>query len=177
MMEVIRNAAIGALFRRLGVKWQEVGALHGSQYAFQSGKGTEGPLKIYTGITQDAYLKRGLLHSLLIDVSRAYDTVEYTIGKEMSMRRLGVPEWLINIVASLDKAAQVCVLTAHGLSRAYHPETGWPQGSEEGPIGWLTHYDWNLQVQEEVIGRDPYRVDNMFPGDVSKVTRTEEDAQ
>jgi hypothetical protein len=90
---------------------------------------------------------------------------------------LGVPEWLINIVASLDKAAQVCVLTAHGLSRAYHPETGWPQGSEEGPIGWLTHYDWNLQVQEEVIGRDPYRVDNMFPGDVSKVTRTEEDAQ
>ena len=63
MMEVIRNAAIGALFRRIGVKWQEVGALHGSQYAFQSGKGTEGPLKIFTGITQDAYLKRGPLHT------------------------------------------------------------------------------------------------------------------
>ena len=93
MMDVIRNAAIGALFRRLGAKWQEVGAIHGSQYAFQSGKGTEGPLKIFTGVTQDAYLKRGPLHSLLTDVSRAYDTVEHTnFGKEMSMRRMGVPE-------------------------------------------------------------------------------------
>ena len=54
------------------------------------------------------------------------------IGKEMSMRRLGVPEWLImDIVYSLDKAAQVSVLTAHGLSDPYHPETGWPQGNEE----------------------------------------------
>ena len=112
MMEVIRNAAIGALFRRLGAKWQEIGAIHGSQYAFQSGKGTEGPLKIFTGVTQDAYLKRGPLHTLSTDVSRAYDTVEHTIGKEMSMRRMGVPEWLIETVASLDNAAQVCVLTA-----------------------------------------------------------------
>ena len=58
MMEVIRNAVIGSLFRRLGAKWQEIGAIHGSQYAFQSGKGTEGPLKIFTGVTQDAYMKR-----------------------------------------------------------------------------------------------------------------------
>ncbi len=44
MIDAIRNAAIGARFRRLGAKWQELGALHGSQYAFQSGKSTEGPL-------------------------------------------------------------------------------------------------------------------------------------
>jgi hypothetical protein len=91
--------------------------------------------------------------------------VEYTIGKEMSMRRLGVPEWLIDIVYSLDSAAQVSVLTAHGLSLPYHPETGWPQGSEEGPLGWLTHYDWLLQLHTESLGRDPYLVDNKFQGD------------
>jgi hypothetical protein len=59
MMEVIRNAVIGSLFRRLGEKWQEIGALHSSQYAFQSGKATEGPLRIFLGVTQDAYLNRG----------------------------------------------------------------------------------------------------------------------
>ena len=164
-MGVIRNAAIGALFRRLGAKWQDIGAIHGSQYAFQCGKATEGPLKIFTGVTQDAYLKRGPLHSLQHDVSKAYDTVEYTIGKEMSMRRLGVPEWLIDTVYALDSAAQVSVLTAHGLSLPYHPQTGWPQGSEEGPLGWLTHYDWLLQLHDEAAGRAPYLVDNEFQGD------------
>ena len=43
----------------VGAKWQEIGAIHGSQYAFQSGTATEGPLKIFTGVTQDAYMKRG----------------------------------------------------------------------------------------------------------------------
>ena len=66
MMEVIRNAVIGSLFRRLGAKWQEIGAIHGSRYAFQSGKATEGPIKIFTGVTQDAYLKRGPLQHLHI---------------------------------------------------------------------------------------------------------------
>ena len=83
----------------------------------------------------------------------------------MSMRRLGVPEWLMGIVYSLDNAAQVSVLTAHGLCDPYHPETGWPQGSEEGPTGWLTHYDWHLQLHDEAKGRDPYLVDNKFQGD------------
>ncbi len=83
----------------------------------------------------------------------------------MSMRRLGVPEWLIDIVYSLDNAAKVSVLTAHGLSLPYHPETGWPQGSEEGPLGWLTHYDWLIQLHTESEGRDPYLVDNKFQGD------------
>ena len=165
MMEVIRNAAVGGLFRRLGARWQDIGAIHGSQYAFQSGKATEGPLKIFTGVTQDAYLKRGPLHSLTHDISRAYDNVEHTIGKEMSMRRLGVPEWLIDIVFSLDNEAQVSILTAHGLSVPFHPETGWPQGSEEGPIGWLTHYDWLLQLHDEAVDRYPYLVNNMFQGE------------
>ena len=77
MMEVIRNVVIGSLFRRLGAKWQEIGAIHGSQYAFQSGKATEGPLKIFTGVTQDAYLKRGPLHSLQHDISKAYMYVRH----------------------------------------------------------------------------------------------------
>ena len=86
-----------------------------------------------------------------------------------------------SIVYSLDNAAQVSVLTAHGLSSPYHPETGWPQGSEEGPIGWLTHYDWLLQLHDEAEGRDPYLhvVDNKFQGDEAKkhVTVGKEDAE
>ena len=39
------------------------------------------------------------------------------------MRRLSVPEWLIDIVFSLDNEAQVSILTAHGLSVPFHPET------------------------------------------------------
>ena len=80
------------------------------------------------------------------------------------MRRLGVPEWLKAIVFSLENEAQVFILPAHGLSLPYHPETGWPQGSEEGPIGWLKHYDWLFQLHDKAVGRSPYLVDNMFQG-------------
>ena len=68
---------------------------------------------------------------------------------------------------SLDSAAQVSVFTAHGPSLPYHPETNWPQGSEEGPLGWLAHYDWLLQLHKEAVGRAPYLVDNKFQGDES----------
>ena len=64
-----------------------------------------------------AYLKRGPLHSLTHDISRAYGNVEQTIGKEMPMRRLGVPELLIDIVFSLDNEAQVCI----------YSDCTWPQ--------------------------------------------------
>ena len=32
-------------------------------------------------------------------------------------------------------------------------------------VGWLTHYDWMLQLHDEAAGRDPYLVDNKFQGD------------
>ena len=32
-------------------------------------------------------------------------------------------------------------------------------------VGWLTHYDWLLQLHDEAIGRAPYLMDNKFQGD------------
>ena len=53
------------------------------------------------------------------------------------------------------------------------------EGSEEGPIGWLTHYDWMLQPHDEAEERDPYLVDNKFQGDEAQknVTVGNEDAK
>ena len=93
-----------------------------------------------------------------LDISKAFDKVERTIGKEMGLRRMGVSEKVIDCIRDLDCGALLFVKTGHGLAKPFAPETGWPQGSEEGPIGWNAHYDWMLQLQLEAAGRDPYLI-------------------
>lgn len=73
---------------------------------------------------------------------------------------MGVPEWVIRMVEELDANSTLYVCTGHGECDAMHPETGWPQGSEEGPQGWVAHYDWMIQLQREADNRDPYIVED-----------------
>ena len=160
MMEVVRNACIGDIFRRISSVWRELEAVDEAQYAFQEGKGVEGPLKLATAVAEDAFLYRKQFCRISQDISKAFDKVERTLGKEMGLRRMGVPEWVIGVVAKLDASSTLYVCTGHGESDAIHPETGWPQGSEEGPQGWVAHYDWMIQLQKEAKHRDPYIVED-----------------
>ena len=90
MMEVLRNACVGDIMRRIAAVWKREATLDGVQYAFQEQKGVEGPLRIGCAVAEDAYLHRKRYCAATQDISKAYDKVERTIGKEMAMRRMGV---------------------------------------------------------------------------------------
>ena len=129
MLEVLRNACVGDVVRRVSRVWEREGALYDNQHAFQRAKGTEGPLTVRTTVAEDACRFRKPLYALDSDISKAYDKVERTIGKEMSMRRMGVPEWILGLIAALDTGFKVFVRTGWGETREVRTETGWPQGS------------------------------------------------
>jgi len=159
MLEVLRNIAVGEIIRRAAHRWQSEKVLNGMQYAFQGGKGIEGPIKIATAVAEDAFLYRKPYFSVLQDISKAFDKVERHLGKEMGLRRLGVPEEAIEMILSLDEGNEIYVATAHGDADPFEGQTGWPQGSTEGPFGWVAHYDWLLQLQTEAPNRDPYIIE------------------
>ena len=145
MWEVLRNLCVGGVVRQVQEVWEAEEVLDAAQYAFQSRKGTEGPLKILTAVAEDACIYRKENYSASQDISKAYDKVERTLGKEMSMRRLGVCEWVLQMIADLDDGSSFQVKTAYGNTEPGYTETGWPQGGEESCAGWIAQYDWMLQ--------------------------------
>ena len=161
MLEVLRNACVGDVVRRVSRVWEREGALYDNQHAFQRAKGTEGPLTVRTTVAEDACRFRKPLYALDSDISKAYDKVERTIGKDMSMRRMGVPEWILGLIAALDTGFKVFVRTGWGETGEVRTETGWPQGSEEGPTGWNSQYDWLVQLHLEDPKRDPYVLEDV----------------
>jgi hypothetical protein len=103
---------------------------------------------------------------LLQDISKAYDSVARYIGKEMSLRRLGMPDDLIDTYLQMDVGNRCAVVTAYGYSDeilgteegSFEFERGWCQGASESPDGWVAFYDILIamqndgeRVQEEVV--------------------------
>ena len=83
------------------------------------------------------------------DLKRAYDQTERFV-KEMSLRRFGVPEGMINWLQEFDRGNQNIVLTAFGDSEPFEAEMGaWAQGDDFSPIGWVVTMDWMIQVVTE----------------------------
>jgi hypothetical protein len=84
-----------------------------------------------------------------IDFSKAYDSTEH-FAKEISMRRMGMPEEGIQLWKQYDSSRKMHVLTAHGLTKHVSPECGcWGQGAEETPYGWLAFMCWMSAVIDD----------------------------
>ena len=84
-----------------------------------------------------------------IDFSKAYDSTEH-FEKEISMRRMGMPEEGIQLWKQYDSSRKMHILTAHGLTKDITPECGcWGQGAEEAPYGWLAFMCWMSRVIDE----------------------------
>lgn len=83
MMEVLRNLGVGHLFKKISAGWRTCGTLDSAQHAFQKDKGVEGALKVDSAVSEDAFIYRKPYYECSLDISKAFDKVERTIGKEM----------------------------------------------------------------------------------------------
>ena len=67
----------------------------------------------------------------------------------MALRRLRVPEQIIDVLTSMDEGNWAVVITAFGISgevpgkeeAKFTYELGWTQGGSESPAEWIATYD------------------------------------
>jgi hypothetical protein len=91
MQEVLRKAILGVVMRRFLKRAIELGIPNEMQYGFMPGKDTTQPLLMLRSAIDYCSYYRKPMTMVCQDIKRAYDSVEYTTGKEMPLRRWGAP--------------------------------------------------------------------------------------
>ena len=126
------------------------------QYAFKKEAGAEQPLTLLKLLSEEAFEKRRSFLAFSQDISKAYDNVERHLAVEMALRRLGVPEDVIQIYMEVQRGNMVDMLTAYGKSSDILGESGTfeslrglAQGGSECPMLWVAVYDILIAMQEE----------------------------
>ena len=156
LLEVLRKAVCGILRNRLMSTMNEFQMLDDTQHGFVEGHSTVDPTMLLVLAAEDAKIHHTSLHAVSLDIRRAYDSIERTVGKDMALRRLGVPEEVIVFLTRLDDMTLTTVVTPVGLSGGVSTDAheraipdgdwfwarrGWCQGAEEAPLGWTVFYD------------------------------------
>ena len=85
----------------------------------------------------------------MFDFSNAYTTVPGWV-LELAMRRLHMPEELIDIMVGLVEGQRLAVRTAAGYTRCFGVEGGLPQGDPCSPILWAVVMDPLMCMLREV---------------------------
>ena len=131
------------------------------QFAFRKKKRIEAPVLLATMLAEKYVRDNTTVYACSQDVRKAYDTVHRHIGKEMCLRRIGVPELLIDRLIEMDRDNYTVVVTAYGLSDeilgspgAFEMDKGLCQGSTESPDIWNAFYDTLLCLQDEYTQSD-----------------------
>ena len=159
LQNVMRKMWVGILKNRMVEVWYKHKIIDENQHAFLRGKSTAQPIYLRKFILADAVHKNKFVGLTDIDLARAYDQTERWV-KEMSFRRFGVPEPLIEYFGLLDTGNKNYVLTAYGPGREFEALMGaYAQGDDLSPLGWVCTMDWKLGVCD-TGAPDPYVVRN-----------------
>ena len=77
---------------------------------------------------------------LSLDVAKAYDSVPWDL-LEKSIKRIGIPQNIVNIIKSLTNNRTLQIITSFGLTPKFNQDTGLSQGDIISPLLWLIVYE------------------------------------
>jgi hypothetical protein len=153
----------GILAARLAKAIQAGGVLSALQHGFIPGGEVGDPLAVLNAVLEHARWARqvpngksdtceatGEVHLCLYDFSNAYTMVPGW-GLEVAMRRLHMPEVIIQLMVALVlEGQQIAVRTAGGMTGEFKVEGGLPQGDPCSCILWAIGMDPLLSALEEL---------------------------
>ena len=149
LLEVMRKLCLGVKKNEVFEVWNKHNLIDKDYFAFMKGKTTTDAILIKRLMLEEAKREKKSLITLDIDYKAAFDKVPYFI-KEMSLRRMGLPEEGIKLWCIHDKTRTQKVRTAYGLTKGVHPYCGaFGQGAEESPMGFVSLMSWKCDYIEK----------------------------
>ena len=114
-LEIMRKLCLGVKKNEVFNVWMKHNVIDKDNFAFMKGKTTTDAILIKRLMLEDAKIYGKSLVTLDIDFKAAFDTVPY-FAKEMSLRRMGMPEEGIRLWCMHDKTRIQKVRIAYGLT-------------------------------------------------------------
>ena len=148
LLEVTRKAVCGIIKDRVRDAVEGAKILDYRQHG-----GRSGGFSTYSAVTsvarvfEDAITRRLDLHLMSVDIRKAYDTVNRTIGLHLAMHRIGIPEdiceWFLEIGRRNSNLVK-CLwepLGENGGGDEFEAKRWFAQGATESPLLWIIFYD------------------------------------
>lgn len=149
LLETARKIWFKILVNRLSEILTKEPILTNTNYAALKNESTLEPLKIVQAVIEDANKYKKEAWILLMDISKAYDSVSSTM-LEKCMERIKLPKSFINLVMDVNLNRYNRVLVNNELTEEYYIEDGIDQGEVWSPLLWRIFYDALLTRLNEI---------------------------
>ncbi|GBC18892.1 reverse transcriptase family protein [Rhizophagus irregularis DAOM 181602=DAOM 197198] len=152
LLETARKIWFKILVNRLNEILTKEQILTNTNFAALKNESMLEPIKIIQAIIEDANNYKKEAWILLMDISKAYDSVNTTMLKK-SLERIKLPKSFINLVMDISLNRSNKILVNNELTESYQVEDGIDQGEVWSPILWRIFYDALLcrlnEIKEE----------------------------
>ncbi len=161
LLHPIQKASQGILSQRFTSILVKHDLFHPSQYAFLIGKSTQASQFLHTALVEDAHTKHTPLFCLHVDLRRAFDSVHHIWGREVSLRRMGCPESLIQYLLNSDRENKTYIFNPYtdmysdSNTGVFEAKIGFAQGAEDSPLGYIIFKDILLSYLSSCTDLDP----------------------
>jgi hypothetical protein len=157
------------LTQRLSKIISEHNILKGKNYAALKNNSTFEPLKIVQSIIEDANRNKKEAWILLMDISKAFDSVS-SIMLEKCLRRIKLPISFINIVLDVAYNRFNQVIVGKECTEEYYVNDGIDQGETWSPLPWRIFYDPLLIYLDNIKLETGYEIELEYKEDIQKRT-------
>ncbi|EXX64219.1 hypothetical protein RirG_144880 [Rhizophagus irregularis DAOM 197198w] len=140
LLECVRKCMLKILTKRLTKILKEYKVLKGYNFAALEGESCFEPIKILQSIIEDARLRKKECWVLMMDISKAYDSVlGFLLIK--ALERLKIPEGFVDIVEEIFYNRENRVMVQNDYTNFYEVEDGIDQGEVWSPILWRIFFE------------------------------------
>ena len=108
-------------------------SIYNSQFGFVPGRGTTDASFVVRQLQEKYLAANKRLYMAFVDLEKAFDRVPRKVIWWV-LRKLGVEEWIVQLVQGMDANARSCVHVGEGYSEEFEVKVGVHQGSVLSPL-------------------------------------------
>ena len=180
LLEHAFKAISGWVCRELKWALEEAGVLDDEQFGFRPRRGAGLAIAGVMASIDWARRRGGQVWLLFLDCAKAFDSVPHW-ALEISYRRLGFYDAIVDFLSEMDHEAQSCVLHSGRKTRQFEVGRGVRQGDVLSPLKFIVWMDAWLQMRRSMGGGIKTRVGTLngaaYADDLTEVTTSRERMQ